>query len=276
MPSDPWRFQRWAFETVTGNPIRKAVLSMLAMMADCNTGRCEAKQDTLAAGVEATKATIAGHLKALEDQGLIARRMQRRRDGGRRGDEFLLLAPGVSEWPDGDPVDPTPRLTPPPPETDGGPSPSNMGAGTTKGNGHASKQEDPRERVPDDFPDELRPHARIVMGILKQVAEDHNAKKVWPKAVALVVMGHPHHPLVRTAQALETWAVDPARPIKDVVATYRRFLEGASELATIEPLRGDAPTATARRTKEDERKARAAADMEAIERVMRKAQDGSA
>lgn len=100
----PWEFQRWAFERQTGHPTRKALLSMLAMMADAETGRCEAKQTTLAAGIEAGERVVRGHLKALEDAGLIARRPQFRRDRGRRGDEFLLLAPWVTEWPDGEPV----------------------------------------------------------------------------------------------------------------------------------------------------------------------------
>lgn len=101
---NPWGFQQWAFDTQTGNPARKAVLSMLAMMADSETGRCEAKQCTLAHGAEISERAVRGHLKALEEAGLIARRPQFRRDRGRRGDEFLLLAPGVVEWPDGEPI----------------------------------------------------------------------------------------------------------------------------------------------------------------------------
>lgn len=103
--TDPWAFQRWAFSVETGNPVRKAVLSMLAMMADATTGRCEARQGTIARGVEASERAVRGHLKALEDAGVIARREQRRFDGRRRGDEFLLLAPGVVEWPDGEVVE---------------------------------------------------------------------------------------------------------------------------------------------------------------------------
>lgn len=111
--TDPWRFQQWAFHTKTGNPARKAVLSMLAMMADMNTGRCEAKQETLAEGCELSERSIRAHLKGLADDGLIARRPQWRRDRGRRGDEFLLLAPDVTEWPDGEQVHPAPLAAPP-------------------------------------------------------------------------------------------------------------------------------------------------------------------
>lgn len=101
---DPWAFQRWAFGVTTGNTTRKAILSQLAMMADAGTGRCEAKQATLARGCETSERSVRDHLRMLVEQGLVARRPQHREDGGRRGDEFLLLAPWVSEWPDGHPA----------------------------------------------------------------------------------------------------------------------------------------------------------------------------
>jgi hypothetical protein len=103
----------------------------------------------------------------------------------------------------------------------------------------SSEKPDPREAVPDDFPPELRPHAREVMRVLVSVAEQHNARKVWPLAVARVVAAHPRHPLVGTAHALAAWAVDPPRPIKDVVGTYRTFLARERELATVERLAAD-------------------------------------
>ena len=99
---DPWAFQRWAFEVRTGNPTRKAVLVSLAVMADTNTGRCEAEQATIAQQIENGERTVRRALADLEAAILIARRHQYRRDGARRCDEFLLLAPWVSEWPDGE------------------------------------------------------------------------------------------------------------------------------------------------------------------------------
>jgi hypothetical protein len=116
---DPWALQRWAFGTVTGSSTRKALLSMIAMMADAQTGRCEAKQDTLCTGVEAGERAVRDHLKALVEAGLIARRAQFRKDGSRRGDEYLLLAPWVTEWPDGEPL-PDHRQNPPEAESTGG------------------------------------------------------------------------------------------------------------------------------------------------------------
>lgn len=103
--------------------------------------------------------------------------------------------------------------------------------------------------IPDGFPDELRPHAREVMAVLRRVAEKHGAKRVWPRAVGLAVMAHPRHPLVKTAHALEGWAVDPGRKVKDVVATYRTFLAREAELEATERLAEDGtPTSMGRPT----------------------------
>jgi DNA-binding transcriptional ArsR family regulator len=101
MTRDPWHFQRWAFATTTGSSGRKAVLMALSSMADSTSGRCEAKVETLVQMTEISDRTVRTHLAALDDAGLIARRPQYRADRGRRGDEFLLLAPGIDEWPDG-------------------------------------------------------------------------------------------------------------------------------------------------------------------------------
>lgn len=103
--TDPWEFQRWAFEQRAGGVGRKAILTALAMMADANTGRCEVKQRTLSEMCEIKQATVVDHLRALVESGLIVRRAQFRVDGGRRCDEFLLRAPWVTEWPDGAPLD---------------------------------------------------------------------------------------------------------------------------------------------------------------------------
>lgn len=103
----------------------------------------------------------------------------------------------------------------------------------------AREREDPRMKAPADFPDALRPHAREVYRVLCSVAEQHHTKKVWPLAVGRVVMAHPRHPLVATAHALAAWAVDPDRPVKDVVSTYRTFLGRRTELASTEFLAED-------------------------------------
>lgn len=115
---DPWAFQRWAYETKTGNAPRKAVLMVLATMADGSTGRCQARQETLSEYTEMSVRAVRNHLRGLEDAKVIARRPQYRRDGSRRSDEFLLRAPWVTEWPDGEqikdrPADPAAYGQPP-------------------------------------------------------------------------------------------------------------------------------------------------------------------
>lgn len=246
--TDPWAFQRWAFDTETGNPIRKAVLSMLAMMADTNTGRCEALQETIAKGVEASERAVRGHLRSLEEAGTIARREQRYYDGRRRGDEFLLLAPWVDGWPDGTKVEAKRQEVPPAKRQEVPPTPAPDAAQERPlGNDQREERADPRESMPEDFPSELLPHARAVYSVLRQVAAQHpSARRVWPLAVGRVVMAHPRHPLVATAHALAVWAVDPPRPVKDVAATYRTFLQRERELESTERLTGEAPGANVR------------------------------
>lgn len=108
-----------------------------------------------------------------------------------------------------------------------------------KENAHASKREELNGKAPDGFPVELRRHANEVYVILKRVAEVHGAQRVWPRAVGLAIMAHPRHPLVATAHELEGWAVDPPRPVRDVVKTYRTFLSRARELEGVERLAED-------------------------------------
>lgn len=244
MSSDPWEFQRWAFATTTGNPVRKAVLSFLASMADTNTGRCEARQATLAQGVEASERAVRGHLKALEDAGIVARRAQRRRDGSRRGDEFLLLAPWVTEWPDGEPLHAadhagsTRNGSTKPPGTDRPNHPAaragqELPLGTTTRNGR-SPRASAGDEIPDDFPDALRPHARIVLPLLQQVAVQHGAREVRALALARVMMGRPRKPFVKSAHDFAAWAVDPGRSLRDVVASYRTWLDRERDLQGFE------------------------------------------
>jgi hypothetical protein len=90
------------------------------------------------------------------------------------------------------------------------------------------------DEVPNDFPDALRPHARIVMRLLSDIAEQHNAKRVTARGVALAMMGSPGRRYVQIAYDLAGWAQDPPRPIKDVVGSYRTFLRREPEHAGIE------------------------------------------
>lgn len=114
---------------------------------------------------------------------------------------------------------------------------------------HAGKQERARvngngrpdpETIPDDFPAELRPHARAVLPILRTVAEQHNAKAVPAGALARVIMGRPRKPLVKAAHDFAAWATT-SRKLRDVTAAYRNWLDRESDLAGPEQLPGTAP-----------------------------------
>jgi hypothetical protein len=240
---DPWAFQRWAFEQQVGSPARKAVLALLAIMADSGTGRCEAKQKTLAQGTEMSVKSVGRHLVELEERGFVARRPQVRVDGGRRSDEYLLLAPWVDSWPDGTPPDRVTRGDDPPANNAEAQQTTVSAQERPLGNGHASKPANAREsassaaqKAPDDFPVALRDHARIVYRLLRSVAEQHNAREVTPRAVCLTIMGNPGRRYVEEAHALAAWAQAPPRPIKDVVGTYRTWLVRAEVHAGIEKI----------------------------------------
>lgn len=250
---DPWEFQRWAYGTKVGSPARKSVLMVLATMADANTGRCEPKQATLAEACEMGERTVRGHLKAMEDAGVIARRHQQRVDGSRRSDEFLMLAPWIKEWPDGSPIQTAESAARP----TGSAAPIHAAAGdqsmrhgvaaqerpegTTR---RTSKEERAREKaqtLPDDFPEELKPHARRVFSLLRDVADQHNAREVTPRGVGLAIMGHPGRRFVGVAYELASWA-QSGRHVEDAVGTYRTFLKRADVFAGVEPLNGPTPT----------------------------------
>jgi len=101
------------------------------------------------------------------------------------------------------------------------------------------------QQLPDDFPDALREHARRVYRVLRDVAEQHNAREVTPRGVGLAIMGHPGRRFIGVAYELASWAQAPPRPVKDVVGTYRTFLDGAPTYAGVEPLEGPRPVAIA-------------------------------
>jgi hypothetical protein len=91
-------------------------------------------------------------------------------------------------------------------------------------------------QLPDDFPDSLKPHARDVFRVLRSVAEQHGAREVTPRAVGHAIMGEPGRHYVAEAHALAAWAQAPPRPIRDVVGTYRTWLQRAQAYAGIESM----------------------------------------
>jgi hypothetical protein len=106
--------------------------------------------------------------------------------------------------------------------------------------------DDSRLSPPDDFPEELRPHARVVLPILQRIAEQHGCPPVWPLRVGKLLMRSRHKPLVEVAHELDEWAVDPPRKIKDVVGTYQTFLGNKRDLQGVEQLDGDGLPANTR------------------------------
>lgn len=226
-------------------PITKLVLLLVFDRAgELEDGRWAAwpKLATLAheAGLGSV-ATVRKHLAALESLGLIEREARYGHAGRQTTNRIVLLVQGA----------PTGAGTPPqgtPPGAGQG-APTGAGhsveapgeaPGVERGSARASNGDDPRNRLPDDFPEHLKPHARAVYRILRAIAEQHpTAGVVWPLSVGKAIATHPRHPLVGVAHELDGWAVDPPRPIRDVVATYRTFLDRRRELAAAEALADD-------------------------------------
>lgn len=254
--TDLWRFQRWAREQKLGNATRKLILTSLSITAEATSGSGYMSQGDLAEFAECSTRTVSEHLKALEARGLLARRRRFSKAGRRLADGFLLLAPGVTEWPDGDAIT-TGRGSPPeesassepaqsPPEVQASEQeqPIEQPIPTSKN----AREPDRREQPPDGFPDELRPHARAVLPILQRIAEQHGAARVWPLRVGKLLMRYRYRAVVAAAHELDEWAVDPPRKIKDVVGTYGTFLANMRDLQGVEPLSSDGlPTANGAR-----------------------------
>lgn len=82
--------QDWARAAQTGSPARKMLLMLLAWQADID-GRYEASQEMLAQASEMSVRAVRGHLRRLEEDGLIRRTRQFGSNGSRREDHFELL-----------------------------------------------------------------------------------------------------------------------------------------------------------------------------------------
>lgn len=225
-----------------------ALATYIALLEIANEGRSErvaVTQRELVERIGAGRTSVQKAIADLQTAGVLLV-LERTHAGARLENEYVVVEPDqdVSDWA----PPPATRATPPPatqatparhtgdPRPPGEQLSQEEEKKTKKGE---EERADPRDQAPDDFPDELRPHARIVMGVLQRIAAQHNTGKVWPQAVGLVVMKHPRHPLVKSANAFELWAVNPPRPIKDVVATYRTFLDRERELQSTERLAPD-------------------------------------
>lgn len=116
---------------------------------------------------------------------------------------------------------------------------------TAKKQTRNEQREVAKNAIPEGFPDELRPHARLVFVALRDLARSHASKEPSPAALARVMMGRPRRPLIKAAYDYAAYCAD--RPPKDVVAGYRNWLDKESDLAATEPLPGAQGVATLRR-----------------------------
>lgn len=224
-----------------------ALATYMALLEIANEGRSErvaVTQRELVERVGAGRTSVQKAIADLQVAGVLLV-LERNHGGARLENEYVVVEPDQDV---SDMAPPPATRATPPPATRAGVA-RHTGEGRPPGEQLSQEEEekeerkedraDPREQAPENFPDELKPHARLVMLALKRIAEQHNAGKVWPRAVGLAVMNHPRHPLVKTANAFELWAVNPSRPIKDVVATYRTFLDREQELEATERLAPD-------------------------------------
>jgi biotin operon repressor len=220
-------------------------MTLLELANEDRTDRVAVTQKELTQRVGAGRTSVQQALADLQDAGVLIVR-ERHHGGARLENEYVVIEPDQAVSDTAPP--PATRATPRSPDGQGSLATRAgvarpAGSGPLKGEEGTKKEEearaDPRDQPPEDFPDELKPHARIVMATLRRIAAQHNAPKVWPLAVGRAVMQHPRHPLVKVANAFELWAVSPPRPIKDVVATYRTFLEREHELQSTERLAAD-------------------------------------
>lgn len=211
-------------------------MALLELANDNRADRVAVTQRELGERAQSSRSAVQAALGDLEEAGVLL--VHARLHGGSRVEnEYVLVEPSAAG---GSATNDTPARE----KSDPRPSERQLTQEENKKEDQNAR-EDVRNLVPSDFPDELRPHAREVMRVLKAVAEDHPAAKaVWPREVGLAVMAFPRRPLVATAHELAGWAVDPPRPIRDVAATYRTFLKRARDLAATERLSEDGTPAT--------------------------------
>lgn len=220
---NPWHFHQWAHGLRVGSPARRLVLMALARTAEGNTGYGWLIPEYLADFAECSVATVRGHLNALEEAGLIARR--REYYGGKRTrlttDAFLLLADERAAWPGDEPLvreDPA-----------------------HFGNGHGPGGVLTRPRTVDKRPvrtpvpnygelDELR---RRVLDELRRFADAKGASLDEMKALA-ACNDFPDRDHVGEAEKLAAWFIEgkgAARARSDANATWRTWLKNGDPLS---------------------------------------------
>jgi hypothetical protein len=138
--------------------------------------------------------------------------------------------------------EPHPSLTRTSPE----PQPSLLQEAPGRGEGfNSSSKEDlsgtqpqnhARAELPAGFPEELRPHLRIVYRVLRDLAERHHANAVSVPSLAAAVMARPHKQIVRAVYDFAGWADEQPTPRRNVVTGYRNWIDKTHDLAGFEEL----------------------------------------
>jgi len=175
------------------------------------------------------------------------RRLRERRSNG----DVTRDSNGCHTPSNGDVTPPTARM-----RASSSTSPSLL-TGTTEDSSERRASDESGAELPEDFPEELLPHLRIVFKVLRDLARRHDAKAVTALSLGSVVMARPRKPLVRAAHDFAAWADGKASRRKDVVAGYRNWLDRTDDLATLEPLNGNGLLSS-----RDERRRRGAAALE--------------
>jgi hypothetical protein len=239
-------------------PISARVLYGVIMSYAWGSRACTASADTLCEDAGIGRSAFFDGVAVLRDKGLLAIEKKHTKKGWRN--IYIPVARGI-EIPDEEDEEGRPESG----QTPGGRPAGRTGgrpAGRTthvtkKTNGEEghdvslfSQKEEGQEitttssgaakqKMPEGFPDELRPHARQAMKALREVAEQHNAREVSALALGRTIMARPRKPLVKAAFDFAAWAADPPRPIRDVVASYRTWLDRERDLAGTEVLGPD-------------------------------------
>jgi hypothetical protein len=241
-----------------------AVATYMALLELANEERAQrvaVTQRTIVERVGASRSTVQRALSDLADAGVVEV-VERVHAGARVENEYVVVEPAISDTPASDTGGGRPQGTQLTQDVlQEGPSAKASGSGE-------SARATANNEVPEDFPDELRPHARAVMRVLLSVAEHHNAEKPSVRALAHVIMARPHHPLVEAAHDFAAWAMTASRR-KNVVSGYRNWLAKTSELAGVERLPGEAGPAPPSNVSRLRRRTTAADDVDDRVRSLR-------
>lgn len=218
---------------------------------------------TIAERTKVAPRTVQRALAQLESEGLISQTGEHLWRPGKTTRQWRIGEGCQSVTPDTGVTQPTPTSTS---STTENSNEEEKGRSESAGRPSRALAHAREAEVPEGFPDELRPHARIVMRVLREAATERGAQAVTARGVGRALMDYPRKPLVATAVELRAWLLDGAgrsRQCRDVVARYRKWLRNEADLAAVERLEGDrvaGPEAGVvplrRRESESDRKAR--------------------